>query len=50
MARKANKGGDGDDISFYFSWKIFTTWDYLIGDPEMAVKKFASITSSFKVK
>jgi len=50
MARNANEEGGGDDTSFNFSWKMFTSWDYLIGNPETADNKFASITTSFKVK
>jgi len=49
MARNANEEGGGDDTSFNFSWKTFTSWDYLIGNPETADNKFASITTSFKV-
>ncbi|OXB64787.1 hypothetical protein ASZ78_010380 [Callipepla squamata] len=49
MARNANEDGGGDDTSFNFSWKMFTSWDYLIGNPETADNKFASITTSFKV-
>ncbi|KAM4616827.1 transmembrane channel-like protein 1 [Polymixia lowei] len=48
MARNANETGGGDDNSFNFSWKMFTSWDYLIGNPETADNKFASITTSFK--
>uniref|UniRef100_UPI00398EEA7B transmembrane channel-like protein 2-B n=1 Tax=Pristiophorus japonicus TaxID=55135 RepID=UPI00398EEA7B len=49
MARNANESGvDGDDGDFNFSWKMFTSWDYLIGNPETADNKFASITTSFK--
>uniref|UniRef100_A0A667X267 Transmembrane channel-like protein n=1 Tax=Myripristis murdjan TaxID=586833 RepID=A0A667X267_9TELE len=48
MARNANESGGGDDNSFNFSWKMFTSWDYLIGNPETADNKFASITTSFK--
>ncbi|XP_040449398.1 transmembrane channel-like protein 2 [Falco naumanni] len=49
MARNANEStADGDDENFIFSWKMFTSWDYLIGNPETADNKFASITTSFK--
>ncbi|XP_032367545.1 transmembrane channel-like protein 1 [Etheostoma spectabile] len=48
MARNANESGIGDDNSFNFSWKMFTSWDYLIGNPETADNKYASITTSFK--
>ncbi|XP_078251397.1 transmembrane channel-like protein 2-A, partial [Rhinoraja longicauda] len=49
MAKNANESGvDGDDGDFNFSWKMFTSWDYLIGNPETADNKFASITTSFK--
>ena len=50
MARNANEEGGGDDNNFNFSWKVFTSWDYLIGNTETADNKFASITTSFKVK
>ena len=50
MARNANETGGGDENSFNFSWKTFTSWDYLIGNPETADNKFASITTSFKVQ
>lgn len=49
MARNANEQGGGDDTSFNFSWKTFTSWDYLIGNSETADNKFASITTIFKV-
>lgn len=50
MARNANEGGDGaEEGEFIFSWKMFTSWDYLIGNPETADNKYASITTSFKV-
>ncbi|XP_055489061.1 transmembrane channel-like protein 1 [Leucoraja erinacea] len=48
MASNANEEGGGDDTSFNFSWKMFTSWDYLIGNAETADNKFASITTSFK--
>ncbi|NWX51914.1 TMC2 protein, partial [Steatornis caripensis] len=49
MARNANEStADGEDDNFVFSWKMFTSWDYLIGNPETADNKFASITTSFK--
>ncbi|XP_031433791.1 transmembrane channel-like protein 2-A [Clupea harengus] len=49
MAKNADVGGGDDaDSEFTFSWKMFTSWDYLIGNPETADNKFASVTTSFK--
>ncbi|KAM9323038.1 transmembrane channel-like protein 2-A [Pholidichthys leucotaenia] len=49
MAKNADVGGgDGDEGEFTFAWKMFTSWDYLIGNPETADNKYASITTSFK--
>ncbi|XP_068994681.1 transmembrane channel-like protein 2-B isoform X2 [Embiotoca jacksoni] len=49
MASNANDGGEGaEEGEFTFSWKMFTSWDYLIGNPETADNKYASITTSFK--
>ncbi|XP_061624568.1 transmembrane channel-like protein 2-B [Phyllopteryx taeniolatus] len=49
MARNSNEGGDGaEEGEFTFAWKMFTSWDYLIGNPETADNKYASITTSFK--
>ncbi|XP_077456030.1 transmembrane channel-like protein 1 isoform X2 [Stigmatopora argus] len=48
MACNSNETGLGDDNSFNFSWKMFTSWDYLIGNAETADNKFASVTTSFK--
>ncbi|XP_069816404.1 transmembrane channel-like protein 2 isoform X3 [Dendropsophus ebraccatus] len=49
MASNANEStSDGDDGNYNFSFKMFTSWDYLIGNPETADNKFASITTSFK--
>ncbi|XP_066110449.1 transmembrane channel-like protein 1 [Saccopteryx bilineata] len=48
-AMTANIGEDGgDDNTFNFSWKVFCSWDYLIGNPETADNKFNSITMNFK--
>uniref|UniRef100_A0AAY4DJB8 Transmembrane channel-like protein n=1 Tax=Denticeps clupeoides TaxID=299321 RepID=A0AAY4DJB8_9TELE len=49
MAKNADVGGgDGEDGEFTFAWKMFTSWDYLIGNSETADNKYASITTSFK--
>ncbi|KAJ8285185.1 hypothetical protein GJAV_G00023250 [Gymnothorax javanicus] len=49
MAKNSNEGGDGaEEGAFTFAWKLFTSWDYLIGNAETADNKFASITTSFK--
>ncbi|XP_028273833.1 transmembrane channel-like protein 2-A [Parambassis ranga] len=49
MAKNADVGGgDGEDGEFTFAWKMFTSWDYLIGNAETADNKYASITTSFK--
>ncbi|XP_075437822.1 transmembrane channel-like protein 2, partial [Ascaphus truei] len=49
MASNAKEStGDGDDGEYNFSFKMFTSWDYLIGNPETADNKFASITTTFK--
>uniref|UniRef100_A0A452QNC1 Transmembrane channel-like protein n=1 Tax=Ursus americanus TaxID=9643 RepID=A0A452QNC1_URSAM len=39
---------DGESANFTFSFKMFTSWDYLIGNSETADNKYASITTSFK--
>ncbi|XP_021011332.1 transmembrane channel-like protein 2 [Mus caroli] len=39
---------EGDSDSFTFSFKMFTSWDYLIGNSETADNKYVSITTSFK--
>ncbi|XFG06324.1 hypothetical protein AB1E19_009948 [Capra hircus] len=39
---------EGDSDNFTFSFKMFTSWDYLIGNSETADNKYASITTSFK--
>lgn len=40
---------EGESDSFTFSFKMFTSWDYLIGNSETADNKYVSITTSFKV-
>ena len=37
------------DEEFTFSWKTFTSWDYMIGNSEAARNKVAEITTSFRV-
>ncbi|GAB5569358.1 transmembrane channel-like protein 2 [Prionailurus iriomotensis] len=39
---------EGESANFTFSFKMFTSWDYLIGNSETADNKYASITTSFK--
>ncbi|XP_058473797.1 transmembrane channel-like protein 2-A [Solea solea] len=49
MAKNSDVGGgDGGEGEFTFAWKMFTSWDYLIGNSETADNKYASITTSFK--
>ncbi|XP_035302928.1 transmembrane channel-like protein 2 [Cricetulus griseus] len=40
--------GEGESDNFTFSFKMFTSWDYLIGNSETADNKYVSITTSFK--
>lgn len=49
MARNASDECGVDDTNFNYSWKIFTSWDYLIGNPDTADNKFAAIVTTFKV-
>ncbi|XP_029412709.1 transmembrane channel-like protein 2 isoform X4 [Nannospalax galili] len=39
---------EGENDNFTFSFKMFTSWDYLIGNSETADNKHVSITTSFK--
>ncbi|EPQ13012.1 Transmembrane channel-like protein 2 [Myotis brandtii] len=39
---------EGESDNFTFSFKMFTSWDYLIGNSETADNKYVSITTSFK--
>ncbi|XP_055460801.1 transmembrane channel-like protein 2 [Psammomys obesus] len=49
MASNTQGGtSDGENDSFTFSFKMFTSWDYLIGNSETADNKYVSITTSFK--
>uniref|UniRef100_G3U9L8 Transmembrane channel like 1 n=1 Tax=Loxodonta africana TaxID=9785 RepID=G3U9L8_LOXAF len=48
MTQNIGDDGGGDDNTFKFSWMVFTSWDYLIGNAETADNKFNSITMNFK--
>ena len=38
------------DEQFTFSWKLYTSWDYMIGNYETAKNKAAEIVTSFRVR
>nr|XP_031305737.1 transmembrane channel-like protein 1 isoform X3 [Camelus dromedarius] len=48
MTKNIGDDGGGDDNTFNFSWKVFTSWDYLIGNPETADNKFNSIAMNIR--
>ena len=37
------------DEQYTFSWRVFTQWDYMIGNMETSKNKVAEITTVFKV-
>ncbi|KAK7506207.1 hypothetical protein BaRGS_00002319 [Batillaria attramentaria] len=43
QSRMSNK-----DEQFTFSWKLFTDWDFMVGNSETATTKHASIVTTFK--
>ncbi|KAG1692289.1 Transmembrane channel-like protein 3 [Nymphon striatum] len=43
MSKMAEK-----DDEYTFTWKLFTGWDYMIGNSETSYNKFASINMGFK--
>ncbi|XP_076855152.1 transmembrane channel-like protein 2-B [Brachyhypopomus gauderio] len=49
MAKNASESDNiGDEDVFKFSWKVFTSWEYVIGNTETAEEKSAAITFGFK--
>ncbi len=47
-ARLSRVGSRKDDESSAFCFKIFTGWDYMIGNSETACNKVASLVMSLK--
>ncbi|KAL2100377.1 hypothetical protein ACEWY4_004771 [Coilia grayii] len=47
MAGNVEVGGDGGS-EYNFSWMMFSTWDYLVANPETADIRFASAITAFK--
>ncbi|XP_064616966.1 transmembrane channel-like protein 3 [Liolophura sinensis] len=43
MSRLSSK-----DEQFTFAWKMFTSWDFMIGQAETANQKFASVATTFR--
>ncbi|XP_076457549.1 transmembrane channel-like protein 1 [Babylonia areolata] len=43
QSRMSNK-----DEQFTFAWKLFSDWDYMVGNPETATTKHASIVTTMK--
>ncbi|XP_035381851.1 transmembrane channel-like protein 2-B [Electrophorus electricus] len=49
MAKNASEANSiGDEDAFKFSWNVFTSWEYLIGNTETAEEKSAAITFVLK--
>ena len=50
MAANARLGSEvSQDAQYTFSYRLFTTWDYGIGNAETAKNKVAEIVTNLKV-
>ena len=49
-ANAKNNRVSTQDEQYGFCWKVYTGWDYLIGNPETSKNKTAEIVTNFRVK